>query len=85
MQEVLDMRRYELAGGVLLTVVASALVLAATPQELQKKRHEHYEQLGDAVKAVRDGVKADAPAWAAIEKAAGEISQASVNQIQWFP
>jgi cytochrome c556 len=60
-------------------------VWAATPQELQKKRHDHYEALGDAVKAVRDGIKADSPDWAAIEKAAAEIRQASVNQIQWFP
>lgn len=78
------MRRYKLAGVVLLSV-ASALVLAATPQESQKKRHEHYEALGDAFKAVRDGTKAGTPDWAAIEKAAAEVSQASVNQAQWFP
>ena len=79
------MRRYKLAVGVLVSALASALVLAATPQELQKKRHDHYHELGDAVKAVRDGIKSDTPDWAAIEKAADVISQASVNQIQWFP
>ena len=79
------MRRFKLAGGVMLSVVASALVLAATPQELQKKRHDHYHELGDAVKAVRDGIKADAPDWAAIEKAAEVINNASINQAQWFP
>jgi cytochrome c556 len=79
------MRRFKLAGGVLFAALASALVLAATPQELQKQRHDHYHELGDAVKAVRDGIKADAPDWAAVEKAADVISKASVNQIQWFP
>lgn len=79
------MGRYKLAGGVLVSALASSLVLAATPQELQKTRHDHYHELGDAVKAVRDGIKADAPDWAAVEKAAGVISKASVNQIQWFP
>jgi cytochrome c556 len=85
MQEVLNMGRYKLAGGILLSALASAIVLAATPQEMQKKRHDHYHELGDAVKAVRDGIKADAPDWAAIEKAADVINKASINQSQWFP
>ena len=78
------MGRYQLAGVVLLSSVA-AVVLAATPQELQKKRHDHYHELGDAFKAVRDGAKASTPDWAAIEKAAAAVNQASVNQQQWFP
>jgi cytochrome c556 len=77
--------RYKLAGVVLLSSLASAIVLAATPQELQKKRHDHYHELGDAFKAVRDGVKASTPDWAAIEKAAADVNHASVNQAQWFP
>jgi cytochrome c556 len=60
-------------------------VLAATPQEVQKKRHDHYHELGDAFKAVRDGVKASTPDWTAIEKAAADVNKASVNQAQWFP
>jgi cytochrome c556 len=76
---------YKLAGVVLMSSLASALVLAATPQELQKKRHDHYHELGDAFKAVRDGVKASTPDWAAIEKAAADVNHASVNQAQWFP
>ena len=78
------MGRYQLAGVVLLSSVAAA-VLAATPQELQKKRHDHYHELGDAFKAVRDGAKASTPDWAAIEKAAADVNKASVNQQQWFP
>jgi cytochrome c556 len=58
---------------------------AATPAELQKARHEHYEELGDAFKAVRDGSKAAAPDFAALEKAAEIVSKASVDQQQWFP
>jgi cytochrome c556 len=76
---------YKLAGVVLMSSLASAIVLAATPQELQKKRHDHYHQLGDAFKAVRDGVKASSPDWAAIEKAATDVNHASVDQAQWFP
>ena len=79
------MRRYKLAGVVLVSSLASALVLAATPQELQKKRHDHYHELGDAFKAVRDGMKSDSPDWAALQKAADVVSAASVNQSQWFP
>ena len=79
------MRRYKLAVGVLVSALVSALVLAATPQELQKQRHDHYHELGDAFKAVRDGAKASTPDWAAIEKAAADVNKASVNQQQWFP
>jgi cytochrome c556 len=79
------MRRFNLAGVVLWSSLASALVLAATPQEVQKKRHDHYHELGDAFKAVRDGTKASSPDWAAIEKAAAAVNAASVNQAQWFP
>jgi cytochrome c556 len=79
------MGRYKLAGVVLLSSLASALVLAATPQELQKKRHDHYHELGDAFKAVRDGTKSGSPDWAAIEKAAATVNAAAVNQAQWFP
>ncbi len=76
------MGRYVLAG-VIASCVA-AVAWAATPVELQKQRHEHYEALGDSFKAVRDGVKASTPDWAAIEKAAAEVNKAAVNQQQWF-
>jgi cytochrome c556 len=57
---------------------------AATPLEAQKARHEHYEKLGDAFKAVRDGSRGDPPNWPAMEKAAQEILDASVDQHKWF-
>jgi cytochrome c556 len=81
MSHGIRMGRYALAGGVLV----AALCFAATPQEVQKTRHEHYEELGDAFKAIRDGAKASTPDFAAIEKAAATVSKATVNQEQWFP
>jgi cytochrome c556 len=66
------------------TLVALA-VQAATPQEAQKARHEHYEELGDAFKAVRDNSRGDSPNWAALEKAAQIVVEASVDQQRWFP
>ncbi|MEJ0087920.1 MAG: cytochrome c [Pseudomonadota bacterium] len=66
------------------TVVIGAAVYAATPAELQKARHEHYEELGDAFKAVRDQSKASPPDFAALLKAAETVQKASVNQQQWF-
>jgi cytochrome c556 len=58
-------------------------VYAATPQEAQKARHEHYEDLGDAFKAVRDNSRGS-PDWAALDKAAQTVLEASVDQQQWF-
>lgn len=58
---------------------------AATPAEAQKTRHEHYEQLGDSFKSVRDQSNASSPDWAALQKAAEAVQHATVNQRQWFP
>jgi cytochrome c556 len=65
-------------------VVIGASVYAATPTEAQKARHEHYEELGDAFKAVRDQSKAATPDFDALLKAAETVQKASVNQQQWF-
>ena len=48
--------------------------------EAQKARHEHYEELGDAFKAVRDNSRGDNPDWAALEKAAKTVVAASIDQ-----
>lgn len=68
-------------------VVASliAVVHAATPLETQKARHEHYEALGKAFKAIRDQTAASTPDFAAIEKNAAVVNEASIDQPQWFP
>jgi cytochrome c556 len=66
-------------------IAATQAATPATPAELQKVRHEHYEELGDAFKAVRDGSKASTPDFAALEKAAEIVNKASIDQQQWFP
>ena len=68
----------------LSAVVACAAVYAATPAEAQKARHEHYEELGDAFKAVRDQSKASPPDLVALLKAAEIVEKASVDQQKWF-
>ena len=65
-------------------ILVSATVYAATPVEIQKQRHEHYEKLGEAFKAVRDNSRGT-PDFAALEKAAAIIEQATVDQGKWFP
>jgi cytochrome c556 len=65
-------------------VVVSMAAYAATPVEIQKQRHEHYEELGEAFKAVRDNSKGS-PDFAALDKAATVIKEATVDQQQWFP
>ena len=37
------------------------LIAAQSAQDLQKARHHHYHELGDAFKTVRDQTRADAP------------------------
>jgi cytochrome c556 len=66
-------------------IAAVQVASAATPAELQKARHDHYKELGDAFKAVRDASKSDSPDFAALEKAAETVNKASVDQQQWFP
>jgi len=64
------------------TVVVTA---EPTAKELQHARHEHYEELGDAFKVVRDQARSSNPDMAAVKLAARKIHDASVNQEQWFP
>lgn len=73
------------AGSAALVAVLVAVANAATPVETQKARHEHYEELGEAFKAVRDLSKASAPDFAALEKAADAVHKASIDQQKWFP
>jgi cytochrome c556 len=70
-------------------LVASLIAAAnaagpATPAEMQKARHDHYHELGDAFKEVRDQSKAASPDFAALEKAAEVVNKASIDQQQWF-
>jgi cytochrome c556 len=73
------------AASIFASVTFHVAAFAATPAEAQKARHEHYEKLGDAFKAVRDGAKSDSPDWAALQKAVDTVHEASQDQIKWFP
>lgn len=66
---------------------APAVVAMAdtSAKELQHARHEHYEELGDAFKVVRDQTRSGKPDMAAIKTAAKRVNDASVNQEKWFP
>jgi cytochrome c556 len=70
-----------------LALPVGALVAAetATPLAQQKARHDHYHELGDAFKVVRDQTKATAPDTAALQKAAQVVNDASIDQGRWFP
>jgi cytochrome c556 len=56
-----------------------------TPAEMQKARHDHYHELGEANKVVRDEARASSPDFDALQSAAEAIHKASINQAQWFP
>jgi cytochrome c556 len=66
--------------------IAGAVAAHSTEgmNDAQKARHEHYEHLGDAFKAVRDNLKGESPDWAKLEKAAQTVVDASVDQQKWF-
>ena len=68
----------------IVPVLIAVSAWAATPQEAQKARHEHYEELGDAFKAVRDNSRGESPDWAALEKAVQTVVDASIDQQKWF-
>jgi len=64
---------------------AGILLAAASAQELQKARHDHYHELGDAFKTVRDQTRAGSPNLLKIKAAARVINEASIDQGRWFP
>ena len=64
---------------------AGVLIAAQSAQDLQKARHHHYHELGDAFKTVRDLTRADTPDMAKIKAAAQVINEASIDQGRWFP
>ena len=70
---------------VMIVALLVPVVYAATPVETQKARHDHYEKLGKAFKAVRDQTSTDSPDFAVLLQNAETVNEASVNQQQWFP
>jgi len=76
---------FRIAGAAVFAASVIVAAHAATPAETQKVRHEHYEELGKAFKAVRDQMTASSPDFAALQKAAEVVHEASVDQGKWFP
>lgn len=62
----------------------SFAAIAATPVEVQKERHEHFEALGDAFKTVRDNSRGS-PDFGALEKSLAVIEKAAKDLGTWFP
>jgi len=50
----------------------------------QKARHDHFHELGDAFKAIRDQTRAPTMDFAVIKKNAKVVGDASVGQEKWF-
>ena len=61
------------------------LIAAASAVEQQKARHDHYHELGDAFKTVRDQTRTGTPDMAKIKAAAKVVNEASIDQGRWFP
>jgi cytochrome c556 len=61
------------------------LIAAASARDVQKARHDHYHELGDAFKTVRDQARGSSPDMAKIKAAAQVINEASIDQGRWFP
>lgn len=80
-------RKLTVALSIVLGVAApvGVLIAAASARDQQKARHDHYHDLGDAFKTVRDQSKAGTPNMAKIKAAAQIVSEASIDQGRWFP
>ena len=80
-------RKLTVALSIVLGVAApvGVLIAAASARDQQKARHDHYHDLGDAFKTVRDQSKAGTPNMAKIKTAAKVVSEASIDQGRWFP
>ena len=63
----------------------SVLLAAASARDQQKARHDHYHELGDAFKTVRDQTRTGTPDMAKIKAAAKVVNEASIDQGRWFP
>lgn len=80
----LNTRFSVMAATAALFSMAAITAMAATPVEIQKERHEHFEALGDAFKAVRDNSKGS-PDFAALEKSLAVIEKSARDLGTWFP
>ena len=76
---------------VLLTAIASAAMLLGgcadnTPGgQAVRARHEHFEELGKAMKEIDGQLKADTPTSATVRIAADKIAELAPRVKTWFP
>ena len=52
---------------------------------IMKARHDHYEEMGDAMKAIGTQLKADAPSMPVIQQHAAVIARYGPQILTWFP
>jgi cytochrome c556 len=52
---------------------------------LMKQRHDNYEKIGDAMKAVTEQLRGDSPDLAQVRQHAGAIAQLAPQVRSWFP
>jgi cytochrome c556 len=84
-----ESRRF-LPAALALALGATLFAPAVLPAEqsaaqIMKARHDHYHELGDAFKTIKDQSRAGTPDLNAIQSAAKVVNNASVDQGRWFP
>jgi cytochrome c556 len=70
---------------VCLAAPAGALIAANSTKDLMKARHDHYHELGDAFKVLRDQTRTGTPDVTRIQGAAKVVHDAAIDQGRWFP
>jgi cytochrome c556 len=72
--------------GIVVAVPVTVLVAAEkSTKDFMHERHEHYEKLGEAFKAVRDQSRSSKPDVTKIKTAAKVVNDAAAEQDKWFP
>ncbi|MET0660587.1 MAG: cytochrome c [Steroidobacteraceae bacterium] len=71
--------------GCIVALSAPIAIAASAAENAIKARHDHYHELGDAFKVIRDELRASSPNWDRIKPAAQAVKEASVDQGKWFP
>lgn len=79
------LKRLSVAVGALAAISASVAIAASSAESVIKARDDHYHELGDAFKTIRDELRASTPNWDRIKPAAQAVKEASVDQGKWFP
>jgi cytochrome c556 len=68
--------------------VANVAAGQGTPQDhkaIMKARHDHYEEMGDAMKGINGALKSGSPDVAAIQRHAALIARYGPQILTWFP